>query len=152
MAPLVTLLLVTAVAFFFLKQRQNRLQRAAQWGLAGMLVLTGSSHFFNTAELVLMLPQAVPGAYLLVYLTGVIELVAAIWLVRAPGLRLGIFLALFFVALMPANVYSAVAESGLGGHGPGYLWFRVPLQFLFIAWALVSTRAPRRVHSDDAAP
>ncbi|MEZ4712248.1 MAG: hypothetical protein R3A44_33980 [Caldilineaceae bacterium] len=34
--------------------------------------------------------------------------------------------------------------SGMGGHtdGPQYLWFRVPLQLLFIAWTWYFTLRP----------
>jgi uncharacterized membrane protein len=40
----------------------------------------------------------------------------------------------FFVAVLPANVYGALNRVGVGEHGPAYLWFRVPLQVLFIGW------------------
>jgi uncharacterized membrane protein len=43
------------------------------------------------------------------------------------------------MVMLPANVYAALhhidyEKATTGGKGPGSLWFRVPLQFFFIAW------------------
>jgi uncharacterized membrane protein len=40
------------------------------------------------------------------------------------------------LAILPANVIGAFQRVELGGmeNGPDYLYFRVPLQFLFIGW------------------
>jgi len=51
----------------------------------------------------------------------------------------GWWLIVFFVLMLPANINAAVKkidyEKGTyTGSGPLYLWFRVPLQVLFIAW------------------
>jgi uncharacterized membrane protein len=53
--------------------------------------------------------------------------------------------------VLPANIYSAVKEVGLGGHGAAYLWFRIPLQLLFIGWAAHFTGALRRKPRREAA-
>jgi uncharacterized membrane protein len=50
-----------------------------------------------------------------------------------------VFLIFFFVILLPANIYAAMKgvdyqKGSYGGNGLTYLWFRVPLQLLFIAW------------------
>jgi uncharacterized membrane protein len=108
-----------------------------------MLVLTGASHFTMTDSLAAMVPPIFPAPVLLVYATGVAELVFAGLLLFRSSPLLGWVLTGLFVALLPANVYSAVAEVGLGGNGSAYLWFRIPLQLLFIGWALVSTGALR---------
>ena len=143
MAPLITLLVTFAIAAFVLRSRRD-LRLAGRVALAVMLIVTGGAHFTDTASLVAMVPAQVPAATAMVYLTGVAEFVfAALLLVRESPV-LGRVLALFFVLLFPANIYSALAEVGLGGHGASYLWFRVPLQILFIVWALVCTNAPHR--------
>lgn len=150
MAPLVTLLVtfVVARAWTGARRHPDPGRRAARAALAVMLVLTGVAHFVSTEAMVQMVPPFLPGAVAIVYATGLAELAAAGWLlarVARPAPGLGWALAAFFAALLPANVYSAVAEVGLGGHGPAYLWFRVPLQLLFIGWALVATEVvPRR--------
>ena len=149
MAPLLTLIVTFAAARAWTGARRHRGAgaRAARAALAAMLVLTGMAHFVSTDAMAQMLPPFLPFATALVYATGLLELAAAallLWRITHPTPWLGWALAAFFLALLPANVYSAVAEVGLGGHGPVYLWFRVPLQVLFIGWALVATGALRR--------
>jgi uncharacterized membrane protein len=46
----------------------------------------------------------------------------------------------FFAGVLPANVHAArthldYQKGQPTGPGPSYLWFRVPLQLLFMAWA-----------------
>ena len=50
-----------------------------------------------------------------------------------------ILLILFFIVLLPANIYAAMLRVNLqtanfDGKGPSYLWIRVPLQLVFIGW------------------
>ena len=149
MAPLITLLVTYAAVRVWTEARGHRdpCERAARAGLAVMLVLTGAAHFVSTEAMVQMLPPFVPGPFVIVYATGAFELAAAALLfarIARPTPWLGWTLAAFFLALLPANVYSAIAEAGLGGHGPAYLWFRVPLQALFVGWALFATGAVQR--------
>jgi len=105
--------------------------------LALVFLFTGVGHFIKTEPMAEMLPVWVPARITLVYVTGVYELAAAVGLL-VPRLRrlTGISLILFLIAAFPANVYSAVERTGLGGHdmGPAYLWVRLPLQLLLIAW------------------
>ncbi len=115
--------------------------RALSLGLCGraamsvLLLLTGSSHFFMTDELAAMLPSAVPIRTEIIYATGVLELLAAVGLLVPTTSRLTSWcLIAFFVAVLPANIYAALNRVGVGGHGPAYLWFRVPLQLFFIGW------------------
>ncbi|MGH2645000.1 MAG: hypothetical protein ACRDE2_13690, partial [Chitinophagaceae bacterium] len=55
----------------------------------------------------------------------------------------GWLLILFFILILPANISAAtrhidyqkpIAE----GNGLAYLWFRIPLQILFIVWTYLS--------------
>ncbi|MEM9193970.1 MAG: hypothetical protein AAGF12_32645 [Myxococcota bacterium] len=148
MAPLLTLIgtFVAARLWTGVRRDPHPTVRAARIALGVMLLVTGVAHFTATESMAQMLPPWFPGGVPLVYATGVFELaLAGLLLLRSthPMPSLGWVLALFFLGLLPANVYSAVAEVGLGGHGPLYLWFRIPLQILFIGWALVSTEALR---------
>ena len=149
MAPFFTLFASFAIARAWngRRRRPDPDARAGRVALAAMLVLTGVAHFTSTDAMAQMVPPFLPGAVPIVYATGVLELaVASLLLVRLdrPMPWLGWGLAAFFLALLPANVYSAVTGTGLGGYGPGYLWFRVPAQVLFIGWALMATGALRR--------
>ena len=105
--------------------------------LALVFLFTGVGHFIKTEPMSEMLPEWVPARVLLIYMSGVFELMAAVGLL-IPRLRwiTGIGLIVFPVSVFPANVYSAIEHTGLGGHeiGPAYLWVRLPLQLLLIAW------------------
>jgi len=106
--------------------------------MAIMLLFTGSSHFFKTAEMVQMMPDFLPYKIQLVYFTGALELAFAIALVFPRYSKwITIALILFFFAILPANIIGSFKKVHLGGmeNGTAYLYFRIPLQFLFIGWA-----------------
>jgi uncharacterized membrane protein len=145
--PLIVLLLTYGVARIALRNHHDP-SLPGRVALSAMLVVTATAHFASPEALAAMIPPQLPAPVAIVYATGVAEVAFAVLLLlpvtATPAL--GWVLVGFFVAVLPANIYSAVHEVGLGGHGAGYLWFRVPLQFLFIAWAATVTGAvrPRR--------
>jgi uncharacterized membrane protein len=109
-----------------------------RFALAIMLLFTGSSHFFKTAEMVQMMPEFLPYKIQLVYFTGVLEMVLVVGLMFPRYSNwTSIALILFFLAILPANIIGSIKRVHLGGmeNGPGYLYFRVPLQLLFMGWA-----------------
>jgi uncharacterized membrane protein len=78
-----------------------------------------------------------------VYITGAIEVAFGVALLRSREhlVTVGRMLAAFLVAVLPANVYVAVEDVDVTGQPGGvYAWIRLPLQGLFIAWALICTR------------
>lgn len=106
--------------------------------MAIMLIFTGSSHFYKTEEMVQMMPEFLPNKLQLVYFTGLLEIAFAIaWLLPRYSRLTSVALILFFLVLLPANIIGSFKRVELGGmeNGPGYLYFRIPLQFLFIGWA-----------------
>ncbi|HUQ59965.1 hypothetical protein [Lentzea sp.] len=118
---------------------------SAAHGLATMLIATGTAHFApatvtmipNHADLVAMVPPFVPFPHLMVYATGVLELLGALGLVLTKTRSAaGVSLAALFVLMFPANVYAAIADVPLGDDPPTPLWFRIPEQVLFITVAL----------------
>ncbi|MFD8526248.1 hypothetical protein ACFV0L_02440 [Streptosporangium canum] len=130
---------------------------SAAHGLAVMLAFTGAAHFApasvtvmpSHADLVAMVPPLLPFPDLLVYATGVLELLGALGLVVASTRSAaGICLAVLFVLMFPANVYAAVENVPLNGDPATPLWFRIPEQILFIGIALWGAGAaalrPRR--------
>jgi uncharacterized membrane protein len=155
MAPLIALLVTYGVARLALRNHLNP-TLAGRLALSVMLGVTATAHFASPADLAAMVPPQLPAPMAIVYLTGVVEVAMAIMLVfpATATPALGWTLIVFFVAVLPANIYSAVHEVGLGGHGAGYLWFRVPLQLLFIGWAAFFTGVvrPRRSHGPTQDP
>ncbi len=89
-----------------------------------------------------MLPPSVHYRVELIYITGVLELLGAIgvWLPQLMKIT-GICLILMLVAVLPANIYSALNHVEFGGHesGPIYLLVRVPFQLLVLAWTYFAT-------------
>ena len=78
----------------------------------------------------------------MVLVTGVVEVLLGAALLTAPPWRrrAGLLLAAYLVAVFPGNLYVALADVDVQGQPGGwYPWLRLPLQALFIAWALWST-------------
>ncbi len=140
MAPLVFLLATFGILFlldrFALRGRLGIgfIGRAA---MAVMLVVTAISHFTNTAEMISIMPDAVPAKRVIVYFTGVCELLAVVGLLwhRTTWLA-SVLLIVFFILVLPANIAGSLKSVQYGGmeYGPWYLLFRVPLQVFFIWW------------------
>lgn len=142
MAPLVVLVVVTLVLFAAGAAGVRRLRPwsvALRGGLAAMFVLTGVSHFVGLrADLISMVPPALPVPGLLVTVTGVLELAGAaglLWRRTAPWAAAG--LAALLVAMFPANAYAALEGLTLGGAPAMALVPRALLQLVFLAATLV---------------
>lgn len=108
--------------------------------LSIMLVFTSIGHFKFTDGMMKMLPDFIPAKKMIVYITGFLEIIAAVG-IFIPSLRyaIGILLILFFVLILPSNIYAATRklnyETGnYDGKGLSYLWFRIPFQILLILW------------------
>lgn len=146
MKPLILLLVAFVISIAALKLINGvvNIPLAGRIGMAAMLLFTAIGHFAFTKGMSMMLPDFVPFKIQTIYLTGLIEIAAAIGLM-IPGLRhiTGWLLIVFFLLLLPANIYAAIKhvdyqKGTFDGPGMTYLWFRVPLQLLFILWTYFS--------------
>jgi uncharacterized membrane protein len=117
-------------------------QHSALYALAVMFVFTGTAHFNKMKhDLAQMIPLYFPRPLLIVYITGVLELLGAAGLVLSHFRRLaGICLIALLVGMFIANVNAAQRCVTLRGNPPTPLWLRVPMQILFIALLWWSTR------------
>ncbi|WP_026461199.1 DoxX family protein [Adhaeribacter aquaticus] len=140
MKPLIVLLSVFAVSLLTTKFVRGNFELAlsGRIAMAAMLVFTAVAHFVFTKGMSMMLPDIIPYKTEVVYLTGIIEIAAGIGLF-IPNLRIvtAWLLIAFFILILPANIYAAVKhidyqKGTYEGNGLSYLWFRVPLQILFI--------------------
>ena len=141
MAPLIIIIVCFGITLvinkFLLKDRFN-LSFIGRFSLAIMLIFTGIAHFAKTDLMIEMMPEIVPFKKESVYLTGFLEIIASIGLLTRKFSKLtSIMLILFFLAILPANITGSMREVKLGGmeNGVNYLYFRIPLQLLFIIWA-----------------
>jgi len=106
--------------------------------LAALMIFAGVMHFVDPAPFVKIVPSYLPSALLLVYVSGVFEIVGGVGLL-IPSLRQmsGWGLIALYVAVFPANVYMAMNNISLGeAPMPAWaLWLRLPLQLVLILWA-----------------
>lgn len=124
---------------------------AGRIAMASMLVFTAVGHFVFSDGMTAMIPAIIPFKIPIVYGTGVLELMFAMGLlIPSWERRTGQFIILFFLCILPANINAALHElnyqtGDFDGPGPAYLWFRVPLQIVFIVWVyLAAVREPSK--------
>lgn len=147
MKPLIVLVSIFGISLLATKFFRGNFEFALSGRIAMsvMLVFTAVAHFTFTKGMAMMLPDFIPYKTETVYLTGIIEIVAAIGLF-VPNFRVitAWLLIVFFILILPANIYSALKhidyQKGTSdGNGLTYLWFRIPLQILFICWTYLSS-------------
>ena len=118
------------------------LRAMARIASALALAAAGVLHFLTPRPFVEHVPPPLPAPLAIVYATGVAEIGLAAALIAAPAhLRslAGGVTAAYLVAVFPGNVY--VAAAGVPVYPePWQAWARLPLQPLFIALVLWSTR------------
>lgn len=106
-------------------------------------VSAGILHFVKDAVFASIVPPLLPFPILIVWVTGLMEIAMGVMLL-CPHFRprVGILLGVFLLAVLPANIYMAVAEIPFGDAvpSPATLWGRVALQFPLIAIIYWCTR------------
>jgi uncharacterized membrane protein len=117
-------------------------QHSALYALAVMFAFTATAHFNKMKhDLAQMIPSYFPRPLLIVYITGVFELLGAAGLVLPQFRRLaGFSLIALLVGMFIANVNAAQRGVTLRGKPPTPLWLRAPMQILLIALLWWSTR------------
>lgn len=120
---------------------QGGWKRAALLGLAVLFVAAGVNHFVNPAFYVAIMPPYVPAPLFLVYLSGFFELLGGLAVLpRRTRAAAGWGLMVLLLAVYPANIHMALHPE-LFPEAPAWaLYARLPLQFVFIAWAYWATR------------
>jgi uncharacterized membrane protein len=117
-------------------------QDSARYALVVMFVFTASAHFNKMKnDLARMIPPYFPHPLLIVYITGVLELLGAAGLALPAFRRVaGVCLIALLIGMFIANVHAARQGVTLRGKPATPLWLRVPMQILFIALLWWSTR------------
>jgi uncharacterized membrane protein len=136
---------VFAIALLVIRLKTKTFETAlaGRIAMAAMLVFTAIGHFAFAKGMAMMI-SFLPSPIIIVYATGIIEIIAAIWLlIPQTKVLSGKLLIVFFIMLLPANIYAACHNINLqaadySGKGISYLWFRIPLQLLFIGWVYFS--------------
>jgi len=146
MKPLIVLLVSFVIALIVTRLIVGDFNVAlsGRIAMASMLAFTAIGHFAFTKGMVMMIPDFIPFKKALVYFTGVIEILAAAGLlIYSYQVLTAWLLIVFFIVLLPANINAAIRhidyqKGTFTGSGLSYLWFRVPLQILFILWTYYS--------------
>lgn len=121
------------------------IKRGVQILLAVFFLVAGILHFRLDDTFARIVPPMLPFPVAIVWITGVMELAFAAALIARWRLPLtGLLLSAYLLAVLPANIYMALAQMPLGDTAlsPAALWIRVALQFPLIALVLWCTGAP----------
>ncbi|MGG3942875.1 hypothetical protein ABEV54_15705 [Peribacillus psychrosaccharolyticus] len=116
-----------------------------------VFIAAGIYHFTEAEGFTAMLPDFIPWRAAIIYLTGVIEGILAIFLF-IPSIRhkTGVVIAWYLVLIFPANIYAAFASipaPGFESSPPWALWVRLIFQPLLICWILWATKLPYRANN-----
>ena len=111
MKPLIVLIIVFGMSVFALKLTTHKYNfpLSARIAMSAMLLFTAIGHFIFTKGMAMMIPNFISFKTEMVYLTGIIKIVAAVGLL-IPGLRVltAWLLLLFFLLLLPSNIQASI--------------------------------------------
>jgi uncharacterized membrane protein len=116
-----------------------RVKTGLCWFFAIFFCVAGIMHFVKVEAFAAIVPPMLPFPKLIVWITGIMEMIFALGLVLPKyRKRSGFWLAPFLLAVLPANIYMAMYNIPLGDAvaSPTALWMRVALQFPLIALIL----------------
>lgn len=143
MKPLIILLAVFTISILvkaLLKSQSFSLQFNGKLAFSSMLIFTGIAHFIFEEGMMRMLPDFIPFKIAIIYVTGILEILAAVVLLFPLYSRItGQLLIAFLICVLPANIFAAMhhidpVSGSMEGPGLEYLFFRIPLQLFFISW------------------
>lgn len=138
---------VLIISFFcFLGMGQLGLSYFDHWhtslqaAIAAMLLIAASARWGKRKEdLIRMVPSVFPRPDLIVMITGLLEIAAAIGiLIPVLSLAVSICLAILFIAMFPANIKAAKEKLTMDGKQAPPLWLRTIMQIIFIAAVLLA--------------
>lgn len=118
------------------------------WLIAAFFIAAGIMHFIQDDAFAAIVPPLLPFPKLIVWVTGVMEIVLAVMIVMPKHRQLaGTLFAPYLLAVLPANIYMAMYNIPLGDAiaSPTALWIRVALQFPLIALIWWASRSPKTV-------
>ena len=142
MKTLIVLISVFIISIVYTKlfRKKADFTLSGKVAMSAMLIFAAIGHFAFSEGMAMMLPDFIPFKIEIVYITGILEVAAAIGLLMPKNRVLTAWLLIaFFILILPANIYAAIHEidfqnMNIEGKGLSYLWFRIPLQLFFIAW------------------
>lgn len=112
---------------------------------AALFVVAGTNHFLNPSFYMKIMPPYLPWHWELVILSGVFEMVLGLLLFAPRTASLAAWgLIALLIAIFPANLHMALHPDHYPRIPEWFLWARLPLQGVLIAWAYWFTGAQER--------
>jgi uncharacterized membrane protein len=128
----------------------SRWRRASPYLLAGLLTMTGGTHFLAPRPYARIIPEQLPSPYALVYASGAAELLCAAGLALPRTRRVTAWTtAALFVAVFPANITMALDSTDRSALYQVAVWARLPVQVPLIWWAAAVARQAGRDQARD---
>ncbi len=116
-----------------------------RWLILLFFISGGLAHFLFVDDFAAIVPPMLPFPKWIVWATGVFELaIAPLIFVLSLRVKVGRVMALYCLAVLPANIYQLYLESGGPDSDTTLLWLRIPLQFVLIGAILWATGDDRR--------
>ena len=116
-------------------------RKLSLFGLSLFFIYFGIDHFINPEFYLSIMPPAFPLHAEAVYISGFFEILGGISVLIAPLRKIaGWGLVALLICVYPANIYMAITPEAFPEISIELLYFRLPLQFLFIYWAYSVTR------------
>lgn len=125
----------------------TRFKTVLCWLIAAFFFFAGIMHFVQDDMFAAIVPPLLPFPKFIVWVTGVMEIILAVMIVIPKYRQLaGALFAPYLLAVLPANIYMAIAGIPLGetAASPTALWVRVALQFPLIALIWWASRIPKQ--------
>jgi uncharacterized membrane protein len=124
----------------------RNLKLTLKYLFAILFIAAGSNHFFNISFYLHIMPPYLPRPLLLVYLSGLAEIILGGLLLIHDFARAAAWgLVALLIAVFPANLHMAVNHGLYPEYSETALWARLPLQLVLIAWAYWYTRPTDRL-------
>ena len=120
---------------------------------AAFFVVAGVTHFTNRDFFTSIVPPYLPWPVMLVYLSGVAEIVLGVMLLIPATMRLAAWgLIALLIAVFPANIHMAMNPQLYPDVSMSALLIRLPLQGVMVAIAYWFTRPSMKPHSFRRSP
>jgi len=104
--------------------------------LAAFYLIAGVNHFVHPQFYLRIMPPYLPSPLFLQYVAGFFEVLLGAMVLIPKYTRLAAWgLIILLIAIFPANIHMAIHHELYPDFSSTFLWIRLPLQLIFIAWA-----------------